>query len=334
VYSEQAFSSDSATFTPGDLKVSVGGGAVQTITFDQAHSTVAKAAEYINQGNYGIQASLVKDAAGTRLVLVSKTSGLPGDLTVSAAPTGLSLKVGTAGQNAKLTIDGIPVESATNKVAGALQGVTLQLNGDASGIPTRLSIAADNAVAQQAIRNLVSTYNDLISNINSQFQYNAIKQSSGILAGDSALRSVQSSLLGLGSFQLEGTSSIRTVRSLGLEMQDDGTLKINESAFAAAFKDHASDVKNFFQNDSNTGFAQTLSTKLMSLTDSTNGPLLVDAKGLDDSYKSLGDQIDAFEVRMTARQQQLIDEYTRIDVMLRQMSSLENQVTKQMESLQ
>jgi flagellar capping protein FliD len=71
----------------------------------------------------------------------------------------------------------------------------------------------------------------------------------------------------------------------------------------------------------------------MSLTDSVNGSLLVDAKGLDDSYKSLGDQIDDFDVRMQVRQQQLTDEYTRIDVMLRQMTSLENQVTKQLESL-
>jgi flagellar hook-associated protein 2 len=333
LYTEQAFASGDATFTPGDLKIIVGTGTVQTITFDQAHSTISTAADFINNGNFGIKASLVNDASGTRLVLVSKTAGLAGNLTVSGAPTGLGFRVGTAGQNAKLTIDGIPVESATNKVSGALQGVTLQLNGDISGISTRLTIASDNAGAQQAIKNFVSAYNDIVSGINSQFQYNAATKTSGILAGDSTLRSLQSTLLSLGSFQLPGGTNITTLRSFGLEMQDDGTLKVNDTALTSAFQDHAEEVKGFFQNDSASGFAQTLSTKLMSLTDSVNGSLVVDAKGLDDSYKSLSDQVDDFEVRMQVRQQQLTDEYTRIDVMLRQMTSLENQVTKQLESL-
>lgn len=333
LYSEQAFLSPTATFTPGDLEIAVGGGPVQTITFDQNHSTLSSAVEYINQNKFGITASLVNDAAGTRLVLVSKSSGLAGNLTVSAAPEGLGLKVGTAGQNAKLTIDGIPVESATNKVTGALQGVTLQLNGDVSGIPARLTIASDNAGAQQAIKNFVSAYNDIVTNINSEFQYNAVTKSSGTLAGNSTLRSLQSTLLSLGSFQLPGTVTFKTLRSLGLEMQDNGTLKVNDATLASVFQDHAAEVENFFRNDSSTGFAQTLSAKLMSLTDSVSGSLVVDAKGLDDSCKSLGDQIEGFEVRMVVRQQQLTDEYTRIDIMLRQMTSLENQVTKQLESL-
>jgi flagellar hook-associated protein 2 len=333
LYSEQAFLSPTATFTPGDLKIAVGGGPVQTITFDLNHSTLSSAVEYINQNKFGISASLVNDAAGTRLVLVSKSSGLAGNLTVSAAPEGLGLKVGTAGQNAKLTIDGIPVESATNKVTGALQGVTLQLNGDVSGIPARLTVASDNAGAQQAIKNFVSAYNDIVTNINSEFQYNAVTKSSGTLAGNSTLRSLQSTLLSLGSFQLPGTATFKTLRSLGLEMQDNGTLKVNDATLATAFQDHAAEVENFFRNDSSTGFAQTLSAKLMSLTDSVSGSLVVDAKGLDDSYRSLGDQIEGFEVRMVVRQQQLTDEYTRIDIMLRQMTSLENQVTKQLESL-
>jgi flagellar capping protein FliD len=37
---------------------------------------------------------------------------------------------------------------------------------------------------------------------------------------------------------------------------------------------------------------------------------------------------------MLVREQQLTDEYTRIDVMLRQMTSLETQISKQLESLE
>jgi flagellar hook-associated protein 2 len=332
LYTEQAFASGAASFAPGDLKFSIGSGPVQTITFDQSHSTLSSAAQYINDRKLGITASLINDAAGTRLVLVSNSSGLAGNLTISASPQSLGMKVGTAGQNAKLTLDGIPIESATNTVAGALQGVTLQLNGDVSGSPARLTVASDDAGAQQAIKNFVSAYNDIVANINSEFQYNSMTKSSGTLAGNSTLRSLQATLLGLGSFQLPGTSGFKSLRSIGLEMQDDGTLKVNDLTLSSAFQKHA--AENFFRNDSGNGFAQSLSSKLMSLTDSVNGSLIVDAKGLDNSYKSLSDQIEDFEVRMSVRQQQLTDEYTRIDVMLRQMTALENQVTKQLESLQ
>lgn len=334
LYTEQAFASGAASFAPGDLKFSVGSGPVQTITFDQSHSTLSSAAQFINDKKLGITASLINDAAGTRLVLVSNSSGLAGNLTISASPQSLEMKVGTAGQNAKLTLDGIPIESATNTVTGALQGVTLQLNGDASGSPARLTVASDDAGAQQAIKNFVSAYNDIVANINSEFQYNSLTKSSGTLAGNSTLRSLQATLLGLGSFQLPGTSSFKSLRSIGLEMQDDGTLKVNDDTLSSAFQKHAAEVENFFRNDSGDGFAQSLSSKLMSLTDSVSGSLIVDAKGLDNSYKSLSDQIEDFEVRMSVRQQQLTDEYTRIDVMLRQMTALENQVTKQLESLQ
>lgn len=332
-YSDPAGTSSTAAFTAGNLQIRVGSGTVQTISFDQNHNTLSKAADYINAGNYGVSASLLQDATGTRLVLLSKTSGAAGDLTIIAAPEGLGFKTGTVGQNAKLTIDGVPIESATNEVSGAIAGVKLELNGSASGGEVRLVVGQDVAGAQQAIKNFASAYNDIVSQINRQFQYNAATKSSGVLAGDGTVRNLQASLLSLGSFKAADGSKYATLRSLGLEMQDDGTLKVNDTTLSSALHDNVSGVESFFRNDDNSGFAQSLSSKLIKMTDSVNGSLVLDAKGCDDSYKSLGDQIDAFEVRMLVREQQLTDEYTRIDVMLRQMTSLETQISKQLESL-
>jgi flagellar hook-associated protein 2 len=333
-YSEPAATSSAATFTAGSLQIRVGSGPVQTISLDQAHATLSKAADYINAGNYGVSASLLQDATGTRLVLLSKTFGSAGDLTVVGAPEGLGFKAGTVGQNAKLTIDGVPIESSTNEVSDAIPGVKLELNGNVSGTEVRLKVGQDVAGAQQAIKNFASAYNDIVSQINSQFQYNSVTKSSGILAGDGTVRNLQASLLSLGSFQGPEGSKYQTLRSLGLEMQDDGTLKVNDSALSTALQGNAEAVESFFRNDTNTGFAQSLGSKLITMTDSVNGSLVLDAKGCDDSYKSLGRQIDSFEVRMLVREQQLTDEYTRIDVMLRQMTSLETQISKQLESLE
>lgn len=331
-YTDALASADSS-FTPGDLKFTIGHGDVQTITFDQAHSTLKTAADQINSSNAGITASLLTDTTGTHLVLVSNTSGSDGDLTIASAPSGLTFHTGTSGQDAKLTVDGVPILSAINDVTGAIPGVTLNLNGDSSGIPVRLTVGTDTSAIQAAVDNFVSAYNDIINNINSQFAYNSATKSAGTLSGDGTVRTLQSTLLGFAAFKYPNSGSMTTLRSLGITMQNDGTLQVNDTTLANAIKNDPSDVQKFFQGTNNDGFAASLSTQLSVLTDPTSGPLLIDAKGMDDSVSALQKQIDDFEVQMTARQQQLTDEYSRIDTMLRSMSTTMQSVEAQLKSL-
>ena len=331
-YSDPLDNPDSS-FSPGTLQFQIGGGDVQTVTFDASHSTLKIAVDTINSAKLGVTASLVSDASGTRLVLVSNTSGSAGDLTIVSSPASLALHTGTAGQNAKLTVDGVPIESATNDVSGAIPGMMLHLNGDTTGLPARLSISRDTDRVTSAINSFVSAYNDIVGSINSQFQYNQATKSSGVLAGDSTVRDLQARLLAFNSFKSSNSGSIATLRSIGIEMQNDGTLQVNSSTLSAAVANSSSDVQGFFQGTNRDGFASSLSTQLASITDSIDGPLLVDAKGKDDSVSALQNQIDNFEVQMSSRYQQLLDEYTRIDTLLRQMPLLENNIAAQLKSL-
>ncbi|MGE5112171.1 MAG: flagellar filament capping protein FliD [Acidobacteriaceae bacterium] len=331
-YSDSLDGPDSS-FSPGTLQFQIGGGDIQTVTFDASHSTLTTAVDTINGAKLGVTASLISDASGTRLVLVSNTSGSPGDLTIVSSPGGLALHTGTAGQNAKLTVDGVPIESATNDISGAVTSMTLHLNGDTTGLPVRLSINRDTDRVTSAINSFVSAYNDIVSSINSQFQYNETTKTSGVLAGDSTVRDLQARLLDFASFKSSSSGSIATLRSLGVEMQNDGTLQVNSSTLSMAVANSSSDVQAFFQGKNNDGFASTLSTQLAAATDPIDGPLLVDAKGKDDSVAALEDQIDNFEVQMSSKYQQLLDEYTRIDTLLRQMPLLENNIAAQLKSL-
>lgn len=335
VASQYSDTLDSAgsTFTPGTLQFRIGSGSLQTVTFDSSHNTLTSAATYINSLKLGVTASVVSDAQGSRLTLVSNTSGAAGDLTVSASPTGLGFHVGVAGQNAKLTVDGVPIQSATNQVSGGLKGVTLNLTGTTSDIPVTLTVAADTARASAAINSMVTAYNSIINNINAQFTYNQTTGTAGTLAGDSSVRSVQSSLLSAMSFKLKDGNTYQTLRSLGIQMRDDGTLTVDDSQLSAALQNSPDAVEKFFQGSASNGFANTLSTQLMSLTDPTQGPLNVDANGIDNTVSSIKDQIDQFEVRIAMRRQILTDEYTKIDTELRQLPLLQQQISAQLGSL-
>ena len=325
--------SPNATFTAGSLQFSLGGGPLQTITFDSSHNTLATAAQYINGLALGVSASVVTDAVGSRLTLVSNTSGAAGDITIASSPSGLGFHVGVAGQNAKLTVDGVPIESAANQVSGALTGVTLALTGTTGDISVTLTVATDTEKAKAAVNSMVAAYNALVGNINAQFTYNAVTGSAGTLAGNSSVRSLQSAILGSMSFQLSGTNSFTTLRSLGIKMQDDGTLTVDDAQFAAALQDKPGEVQKFFQGTAADGFAAEFSTQMASLTDSIDGPLLADARGIDSSVKTITDQIDQFEVRIAMRRQILTDQYTKIDTQLRQLPLLQQQIAAQLGSL-
>ena len=81
-------SSISSTDTlSGSLTIQVGSGSTQTITIGSTNDTLATLADAINSGSYGVTASVLTDTSGSRLELVSNTSGACGDITVGGSMT-------------------------------------------------------------------------------------------------------------------------------------------------------------------------------------------------------------------------------------------------------
>src|SRR5207302_5793718 len=105
-------------------------------------TSLQEVADAINRSanNTGVTASVVKDAKGQRLALVSKASGAAGNLTVTGAA---AFNAGVEGKNAVLNVDGVPIESATNTVSGALTGVDLKLSGADEKTVVQIGIASD-----------------------------------------------------------------------------------------------------------------------------------------------------------------------------------------------
>src|SRR4051794_3583737 len=64
----------------GSLTIRIGSGDPQTITIDSSNNTLSLLAASINAAAIGVTASVVKDTNGSRLSLVSKTSGAAGQI--------------------------------------------------------------------------------------------------------------------------------------------------------------------------------------------------------------------------------------------------------------
>lgn len=161
----------------GSMTIQIGSGAAKTITLGSTNNTLSGLAAAINVSGAGVTASVLTDSAGSRLSLVSGTSGASGNITISSnsivdtgnANTALSYTSTVTGSNASLVVDGVTLSSASNTVSNLIPGVTFQLLApSAAGEQVQVVIGNYNTGVESAVRSMVSDYNSLISAINTQ----------------------------------------------------------------------------------------------------------------------------------------------------------------------
>ena len=114
----------------GSITLQVGNGTERTITLSSSDDTLSGLASAINASGVGIAASVLTDATGSRLSLVSETSGANGTITITgdslAAATNATMNY-TAASSSSGTLSGIP------GVNDALSGtIKIQVGGGAA----------------------------------------------------------------------------------------------------------------------------------------------------------------------------------------------------------
>lgn len=312
----------------GKFTIQVGTGTAVEITVDLSNNTLAGIAQAINDLDFGVTATVITDVNGSRLAITSDTSGEAGDLTITQDGVdpveGLSFAT-TAGQNALFTVDGISVETASNTVTDVIAGVTLNLLNVTGGTDVTLTIEQDEEKAREAVDEFVTAYNAVIQAINTQFIFNPVTEEGGVLSGDNTLRSAQSKILKDAVFAISGNNGIVNLATIGIGLADDGTLSVNSTELDNVLASNFDDVQTFI-----TSFADNFSTNLDDLTDSIDGPLNIALKGISRNQSDIADTIRSFEVRLELRQQSLIEKFSRIDGLLRQLPALLAQVNNQL----
>jgi flagellar hook-associated protein 2 len=332
-YYSGALATGDTTFGTGQFTLQVGSNAPVVINVDNTNNTLNSLASYINSQNLGVTASVITDVTGARLSVVSNTSGAAGDLTISGNTTGLSLTKGVTGVNASLTVDGVNIQSASNTVKGAIPGVTLNLMGTSSA-PVTLAITPDTNQAANAINSFVSAYNAVAQAINSQFTYTPGTTNQPPLFADSTLAGVQLSLANDVNFSLSGNGGITNLASLGVNLQQDGTLSVDSSALNAALNNSYANVQAFFQQSGpQGGFATHFANDLAAQTDPTRGPLFIDLQGVNSSKTAVADEINNFEAQIAQQQQALLAEYSQVNATLQTLPLLLEQIQSQLSGL-
>ena len=218
----------------------------------------------INKAGGGVQASIVNDGTGYRLVLTSDKTGADNSMQISVGDadgnntdtSGLSAlafdssatnaEQTVAAQDAQLTLNGIAVTSASNTVVGAVPGATLHLKDAGSG-PVTVNVDTDKSNAKGLVQAFVGSYNELVNTLGSLTAYNSDSHQAGLLLGDPVARQLESRLRQVISSTVSGlTGDVRSFVDIGLTTQKDGTLAIDDAKLGDALDSNFKAVGQLF----------------------------------------------------------------------------------------
>jgi flagellar hook-associated protein 2 len=252
-----------------------------TFNVDSADNdtTLASLSAAINSADIGVTASVLTDSSGSRLSLVSGTSGAAGQLTVTASladassgNSSVTFQTGEIGQDAKLTVDGVSITSPSNTVTNAIPGVTFQLLSASSTnpVPVQVQITNDTTDIGTAMSSFVTAYNAVVTDINTQ-EGNDSSGNPEPLYGNPTMSQLQSALSGA-LFTGAASGTISNITQLGLSVNDNGTLTLDGNTFNSVLNSNFSDVTGFLQNTGS--FGQSMASTLNDLgTQAPNGAI-------------------------------------------------------------
>lgn len=319
-----------------------------------ADDTLATLRDKINATGAGVTASIVTDSNGARLALRSSDTGAENGFRLSVADddgpaiddgTGLSrfafdpaagstgMEEKQAAANATATVNGIPVESATNELSGVLDGLTIRLRKEAA--TTDISVVSDREAIKTAVQDFATAYNNLVKTIGEQTRFDAASNTGGPLQGDSAATGLQRQLRSLLAAGSQASSTFSRLSDVGLEVQRDGTLKVDAAKLDSATANLAELRKAFATNDADPqkdGFARRyadLAQQVLSL----DGSLTTRTEGLRKRITQNGENQTAVEDRVERFRARLVAQYTAMDSNLSRLNALSGYVTQQLTAM-
>jgi flagellar hook-associated protein 2 len=324
------------------LNFTFGNGTTSTVNI-AANSSLDNISAAINAAGIGVSASVVTaDNSSTpyRLVLTGSSVGsgqafstsISGSATtdatgqvvqdplsflnfdassaVNSSGTITDSRLTEQAQNANLTVNGLSMTSTSNAVTNAINGVTLNLTEAGS---TTLTVASDATGIQSQVQSFVSAYNQMVNDTNNLYQ--------GSLQGDFTLVTMQnmfSSLLNTPISGASGSDQVAYLAQVGVSLQKDGTLSLDDSALNTAIANNPSAVAKVFGNSNNDGFAQRFNTTINSLL-GPQGLITSSTTTLNTDVKDENNRISQEQERLSTLQNSYLTQYSSLNSALAQM---------------
>lgn len=314
----------------GAMTIALKSGKSETISLGSGSLTLNNLATSINKQAGGVKASIVGTSEGSRLVLQSSGTGASAGFSISgtgalkqfnyssATNTGSSGEVrAQTASDATLTLNGIPITSATNTLSSAVAGATISL---ASSGNATLTVSSAPTGLLNNIGSVVSSLNSAISAISAETKFTSKKSgssttsSAGPLLGSFSASNLQNELMSaISSLAASGLSASQ----VGLSISSSGKVSFNNASFSSVYAQNPATVGSLVSKlydtvkNITTGAVGTSSgSSTATSTGNLSGFISAQTSSLNDSINTIQQQVSQTSKQASATLQSLSSEYT------------------------
>ena len=355
----------SDTATPPNVTFQPASSAAVQIPIGASETSLSAIRDKINSMNAGVQASIITDANGSRLSLRSTATGAANGFQIttsetaddgnpatglsalnfdaSTAATGSRMVLNQSALNAKATVNGIDIESASNKLSNISDGLSLTLLRKTTS-PVDVTVSADTASMQKAITDFVSAYSAVQSYISLQTKYDAgtavaagTSRQDGPLQGDPSIVGFQNQLRAIVTTSSATSSMFSRLSDIGIAVQKDGTLSVASSTKLTSALAHPDELSKLFTTYGTTNENTGIAVRFASLADkatSVDGALYSRNAGLKGELSRNQKQQDDMQTHLDATQARLTAQYQALDTTMSKMNALSSYVSQQVALMQ
>lgn len=247
--------------------------------------------------------------------------------------------------DAVLKVDGLQLRRSSNTVTDAIAGVTLNLTATTTS-PATLDLTRDTSKIKTNVQALVKAFNDALSDFKVLGGEKNTKDETDVYSGsmqnDATLSLLKTQLRSMFTDNSSTPGgSIRAMRDIGVTIQKDGTLELDEAKFDAALASNYTDVVTMFTADKeNKGTSGTAKRGLAGdavkrLTDmmSSTGLIMNQTNSSNTQLTRYKADLSKLETRMEAVLARYTTMFANMDSIVGNANSMKTYLTNQFKAM-
>ena len=289
-------------------------------TYEQMAAGINNAAD-----NPGVTAAIVDTGAPDnpfRLTLTSNATGEKNRISVQNLPMAEVTGAEGSSLNAVFTVNGVQYQRQSNDgISDVISGVTLNLKKTGE---TSFGIQKDLDPVKESITALVKGVNELMADINgSDTETDETDEDPNPLADSYNVKSILTSLRAMLTTHVETGSSYSSLVDLGLSINQDGTLDLDEAALEQAIASDPEAVQSLFIGDSAagiTGLGDIINNGLTNMVNS-RGIVSTEIDAAQTRIDNLDKDILTATERLDKRYETLTAQFVRLDSYISQLNN-------------
>lgn len=244
------------------------------VDFSTGTKSLNQLKDEINTMDIGVSAAVINfgttDNPSYRIQLTADETGTENGFTIVETDAGggtlptFANQIAAADAYIYVNTDGSDpayrITRESNTITDAIGGVTLNLKNADINQSTTMTITSDSSDLKEKIQTFADSFNEVMDYLNAQFSYDEENERAGVLSGESTARKVKEDLLSLATSRVSGIDASESYNSfsvIGLEMNRQGQLEINDEKLDAALEADIGAVSRIFKDTGSTTSSET-----------------------------------------------------------------------------